>query len=458
MSALRSKIFCLLVALACTSFSSAHAQLNQIRPNSPGLARSISGQFIVHGGAHVDTTASGGLINNGTLLQLEPSYVVVSCERIKHAVTEELGDAGLWRGKIYISLQRAETTQQEITFIAERFRDGWNYRLLVPNPVEPVRFIRALVQALLLEQANRRNPTHAAEIPLWLTEGVTQQILATRGQQVLLSPPKQQGNRLSIQPTTVDTRRSEASFLARAALGDRTAMTLQELSWPKDNQLEGPDAELYRLSSQLFVAELLRLPEGRARMVKMLAELGGCYNWQTAFFRAFQPHFERQLDVEKWWTLQLVQGTGRNLAGLWSPEESWSRLGEILQLSVETRQTKTDLPKATVLPLATAIREWDLERQIPLLRTKLTELHLARHRTADSLLPLVDAYRDLLTHYVTQRTLPGASLGNNKRNSVSARNLVRDTLKQLAALEQQREAAQPAALSVTAKAGATPQP
>ena len=452
MSAARSKIQLLLAALASLSWSVADAQLSEMHRNNPGLARSVSGQFIVHGG-RVDPTASSGLIKNGKLLQLEPSYVVVSCERIKHAVTEELGESGLWRGKIYISLQRAESETQEITFLAERFRDGWNYRLFVPNPVEPVRFIRALIQALLLEQANRRNPTHAAEIPLWLTEGLTQQILATRGQQVLLSPPKLHVNRLAIQPTTVDTRRNEASFLAREALADRTPLTLPELSWPKDNQLEGPDAEIYRLSSQLFFAELLRLPEGRARMIRMVDELGGCYNWQTAFFRAFSPQFERQLDVEKWWTLQLVQGTGRNLAGLWSPEESWSRLSEILQLAVETRQTRTDLPKTTLLPLASAIREWDLDRQIPVLRTKLVDLNVARQSTAETLLPLVDAYRNLLTHYIAQRTQPGASLSDNKRNSTSARTLVRETLKQLAQLEQQR-----AALSTAGATGPAPQP
>jgi hypothetical protein len=322
--------------------------------------------------------------------------------------------------------------------------------LIVPNPVEPMRLIRALIQALLLEQANRRNPTHTAEIPLWLTEGLTQQVMATRGAAVLLAPPQAQANHLSVQRTVVDTRRNQGSFLAREALGERAPMTLQELSWPKDNQLEGPDAELYRLSSQLFVAELLRVPEGRARLLKMLEELGGCYNWQTAFFRAFQPHFERQLDVEKWWTLQLVQGAGRNLAGAWSPEESWTRLSEIVQLSVEMRQAKADLPTTTLVPLATAISDWDLPRQIPILQGKLKELHLARNRMAEALLPLVDGYRDVLGRYLTQRTQPGAGLGGSKRNTINARNLVRDTLKQLTTLEQQREAARPAALSATA--------
>jgi len=35
------------------------------------------------------------------------------------------------------------------------------------------------------------------------------------------------------------------------------------------------------------------------------------YNWQFAFLQAFSATFQQPLDVEKWWSLQLLHFTGR---------------------------------------------------------------------------------------------------------------------------------------------------
>lgn len=444
--------------LSLTALALAFPAQGQFSPVNQALARSVSGQFVVHGGRTSAARAgTAGIVSDGKLLQLEPSFVAVSCERIKHALADQLGDSGIWRGKIYLALQPAQTTDDEITLICERFKDGWNYRLDVPNPVEPVRFVRALVQALLVEQANRGAAERSAEIPLWLTEGLTQQILTARGQQVLLAPPQTQGNRLTVQRRVVDTRREEAATIARRALGEREPLSLEELSWPRENQLGGPDAEVYRLSAQLFVAELLRFKDGRACLARMLADLPGCYNWQTALLRAFRPHFERQLDVEKWWTLQVVHVTGRDPGALWSPAESWARLDEVFQVPAEVRRQRTDLPTTMLVPLATVIRDWEFARQTPVVRAKLTELALARQRVAGEFLPLVDEYRRLLANYLAQHGQTGRTGG--KVNSPTARSVMRETSKQLEALDQRRENIRPAPSAATARMDeAVPQP
>ena len=54
------------------------------------------------------------------------------------------------------------------------------------------------------------------------------------------------------------------------------------------------------------MGELLRLPDGRACLQRMLAQLPQHYNWQFAFLEAFHARFERPLDVEKWWALSLA--------------------------------------------------------------------------------------------------------------------------------------------------------
>jgi hypothetical protein len=78
------------------------------------------------------------------------------------------------------------------------------------------------------------------------------------------------------------------------------------LSWPAAEQLVGERGELYRSSAQLFVHQLLNLPEGAACMRTMLEQLPLYYNWQFAFLHAFHELFPQPVDVEKWWSLQLV--------------------------------------------------------------------------------------------------------------------------------------------------------
>ena len=104
-------------------------------------------------------------------------------------------------------------------------------------------------------------------------------------------------------------------------------MTFEELSWPTAANSTGAAGEFYGDSAQLFVDELLSLPDGRACLRAMVAELPR-YNWQFAFLHAFGAYFQRPLDVEKWWALQVVQFTGHDLGQTWPEEKagtSWTR-------------------------------------------------------------------------------------------------------------------------------------
>jgi hypothetical protein len=103
------------------------------------------------------------------------------------------------------------------------------------------------------------------------------------------------------------------------------------------------------------------------------------------------------------------------------------------------------------------IRDWDFARQSPVVRTKLTELDLARQRVAGEFLPLVDDYRQLLANYLTQRGQLGRT--SVRVNPPTARGVMRETLKQLEALDQQRGRSRPAPRETTARANETaPQP
>ena len=424
-------LFCALVGVASA----------QLAPYDSVSARSVSGQFIVHS-ARLNARGRD-FSNNPKLLKLEPSLATVSCERIKQALAAELGASGQWRGKIYLSLHPAQSADAEITLISERFNGGWAYRVNVPNPVERTRFVRGMVQVLLLEQANRQAGGRSAEIPVWLVEGLMRRVLDSHGAEVLLPPPNLAKSGVSTSPIFVDARLTNAFTLVRLALGNRGPLSLAELSWPKENQLAGPEAEVYQLSAQLLVAELQRFEDGRACLRAMLGELPKFLNWQMAFLRAFQPHFQRQLDVEKWWALQIQHFTGRDASGLWSATDSWVKLDEILHAPVQIRREKQDLPALAQVPLTSVIREWDFVRQSQTLQAKLRELDGARLRVASDLLPLVEEYRRTLADYLAKRDKAGQDLAVGKTPAPGANAVVREALKKLETLEAQRQGRNP---------------
>lgn len=278
-------------------------------------------------------------------------------------------------------------------------------------------------------------------------------MLSANERQLFLPPPRRVVNNLTFTPTVVSERWHDPLETARRTLRERPPLTLAELSWPADEDLNSPAGEAYRCSAQLFITELLRLKDGRACLRAMLAGLATCYNWQTAFLRAFHTHFERQVDLEKWWALQLVHFTGRDPSQTWSSEESWSKLDEILRTPVDVRQARNELPGRAEISLAAVIREWDFIRQGQTLRAKLRGLDFVRPRVSQDLVALVDDYRRWLTAYLDKRGHPGMILPASKIASPSAKSIVREALKQLSELESRREAIRPRPRPVSAAQG-----
>ncbi len=407
-------------------------------------AHSVSGQFTIRGlPATGRNFGAPDLATNASFLKLEPALAAVACERIKRALADVLGDRTAWQSKISLAQFPARSPDDEITIVTERFRDGRSYRLELPNPVQRTRFARAIVQMLLLERVGRKGGDRTAEIPEWLAAGLTQHLLMSDEGDLLPPPARWTVNGVMITPVMVGAGRKGALRRdplehARRTLRDRPPMTLDELAWPAPEQLSGAAGDAYRCSAQLFVAELLRLDNGRSGLCAMLDELGGVYNWQTAFFNAFQPRFERPVDLEKWWALQVAHFTGRDPAQTWSLAESWNKLDELLRTPVDVRRARDELPGHAEISLATVFREWDFVRQSQTLRAKLNELDLLRLRVSHDLVGLVDDYRRLLSGYLEQRDRVGLLLPGSKIQSPGANNILRGTLKELATLETRR--------------------
>ncbi len=420
----------------------------QVPPPELVVARSVSGQFIVTGKAGSRLAALPIIITNADFVRLEPALLVISAERIKDALGRELNPErrGLNPlapppGKVYLALHPAQSTDETVTIVSRRSADGWEYQVQLPDVLSRTRFIRALAGVLLLQSANHNARDRSAEVPAWMVDGLSQELLATTWQQVILSSPARLVDGQPTTRTVVNTRGLDSLAGSRNVLRDHGALTFAQLSWPTGAQLSGADDGAYWASAQLFVDDLLELQDGPAHLRAMVETLPQFYNWQTAFQSAFREHFPRPLDVEKWWALQVVNFMARDPGPAWTPAVSRARLDEILSVPVEMRTTSNALPAHAEISFQAVIRNFDRSRQVEILRPKLRDLELAQLRLAAAFTALADGYRRALAEYVdpVKRRTPVLHFGKHPPMT-SSLTTAADTLKKLDALDVQRRA------------------
>jgi hypothetical protein len=427
------------------------------QPAPTGLVtvRSVSGQFVAYAARSATLPAALlPLATNRTFVQLEPTLATVSCERIKQLVVRELGLTTPWRGTIYLMLYSARSEGDTIAITSERFKDGWQYRVELPDVVERSRYVRAIVEVLLIEMGNRRAQNRAVEVPPWLIEGLTQMLLASNQFEIILPPPRSSANGLTFNAGLFNGRKETPFQQAQRTLRGRPPLSFEELSWPSAQALDGEAGEVYRGSALLFVGELLRLPDGRDSLRRMLELLPQYLNWQFAFLGAFPSRFQRPLDVEKWWSLSVTDANGRDPAQAWTPEESWQRLGQALRPTMQVRSRTNEPPLQVNVTLQKAIREWDPMRQALALDNTLRELGLLRPRIAQEYLGLVQDYCQAIQTYYQQLDHSSSALTYSKR--AARRRLVEAAVQQLDTLDSQRELTRPAPKPAAASTSPAP--
>ncbi len=376
--------------------------LSQAQLQQPRSVRSVSGQFTVNDGrSRPASPLALRASTNANFLKLEPPLVTVSCERIKQALFRQLDAPDIWKGKIFVVLYPASSTNENVLISPERFSEGWHYRLAMPDVLTRTRYVTAITQALLTEMADRTATERSTEIPLWLVHGLAHEILSSSELEIILPPPRETG---PVSASFVMGKKENPLAEAHRDLSANAPLTFQELSWPDENQLCGPAAELFGSSAQLFVNELFRLKDGRASLRQMLTDLPQFYNWQYAFLRAYRSSFQRPLDVEKWWALHLAHFTGRELeAERWSVEDSWKKLDEIVRPVVQIHEQTNQSPQYATVRLQTIIREWERGPQTQALREKISQLQMLRLRVSPELYATVDAYRSAIETYIEDR-------------------------------------------------------
>ncbi|HTY87602.1 MAG TPA: hypothetical protein VMB80_09075 [Candidatus Acidoferrum sp.] len=417
----------------------------QVPFSAPHATRSVSGQFIITGAGRSRLAATPAVATNAEFVCLEPALLAVSAERIREAFHRTLNPEfrGLPvappRAKVYLVLHPARSTNETVTIASRHAADGWDYQIELPDVLPRTRFVRALTGALLLQAANRDPQARAAEIPAWLTDGLSEELIAVEGAKIILSSPArmvngQPGSRLQATVQGLDSL-----AWARRVLQGQSPLTVGQLSWPVEAQLTGADGGVYRASAQLFVRCLLDLKDGPAHLRGFIAALSEYYNWQTAFQSVYRAEFPRPLDVEKWWAVQVVSFAAHDPGPAWTPAVSRDTLDEILRVAVEWRTKSNALPAHAEISLQAVLRNFDPPEQAAILQPKLRDLELAQLRMAPVYAALTDGYRRALADYLEpgQRARPAPPLGKHPPPVPPAPTLA-GTLKKLDALDAQR--------------------
>ncbi len=413
---------CLLCGFSFTASASI-----PFRPPGPLAYVSASGQFVVRSTSMAGPSATALRLGaRPGLVCLEQQFVAISAERIKRKLLDRLDASSRWVGKIYLIVHPAATTNETITLTSAHFRDGWQYRLDLPDITEQERYVRAIAQVLLLEMANRDAGLHSAEIPLWLSTGIAEQLLASDEVQIILSPPAQQINGVSFTRILVDKVRDNPLEQAYKELSTNQPLSFEQLSWPTPAEFSGQDDIRYRKSAQLFVDDLFQFKDGRACFRAMLAALPKYYNWQFAFLRGFHSHFRTTLDVEKWWALRATCFTSRDLSQTWPARESLQKLDEAIRWPVQIRTATNDLPLHARVSLQAIIGQWSGPIREDALKSKLEQLEMLRLRVARKLEPLTTAYCQAIRQYLQKH-------GHNEA----------ETIRQLDLLDAQRQLLEP---------------
>jgi len=409
-----------------------------------GAVQSASGQFSVLPWEPPGRFSGSVFLSEAGLLRLDPTLLTVSAERLRQHLTRELQDASPWEGRVVFSLRAARGFEEPVDVLAEWRGDAWQYRVSLPEYIERDRFVRALVEVNLMEMANRTANGRVAEVPLWLTEGLAAQLLASRAVEIILPPPRLELNRVTLTPWTVEEVNYQPLAAAHAQLRTNTPLSIEQLSWPEPGALEGRKGDAYRDCAQLLVNRLLQMPEGPARFNAFVRNLGRHYNWQVAFLDTYGEPFPTLLALEKWWALQVADFTGRELGATYPYAESVRRLNEAVRLPVEVRLATNDLPMLGTVPLQTVVDEWDANRQSRALTGTLSRLTLLRARIAPDLVPLLDDYRLAIENYLRHRNRSGLYLPKGMNRQASLTILIRRTIRTLDALDAERASLLPA--------------
>lgn len=380
---------------------------------------SYSGQFVVHGSTMPVPRFLEPQVK-ADYVEVTPQLAAVTAERVKYALLDELNLTDAYQQKVHLIVMPLARPENRITIVSRLYTDGVVFQMGLPGWMEHTRLIQALSQVLLSDVATRGSPG-SAEIPAWLSEGMAQRVQARVASTIV-------ANRVLM---TYEVSGYDRLRVAREVLGTNSCLTFHQLSFP-ESEMSKEEARIYESSAHLFLAELLRLRGGPELLTRFLRTLPHTRNWQTAFYRVYQAHFQTALDVEKWWALSWFDLKSKEEQQTWPLGLSLQKLNNVLLTTMEVRESADRLPERREVPLQRVIEHSDWAAQSEVLSEKVRRMFFLQFNMPPETQQVLAEYRKTIGDYLERRTLIGDSDRLVER-------LVRSTREELNQLDLKRE-------------------
>jgi len=212
-----------LIALALVFANRGDAQSFSADPLS---TRSVSGQFT----ASASKSMVPSRFASNDSISTDPGLLVISCERIKQSLYRKLDCKTSWQGRIQLHVHSARFAGEQPTILIENGLRGWAFRVELPDSIQEAGFVRTIVEALLMEIANRNANSHPAEVPMWLAEGLSQELIVFESATFSVPSELDRVNGLDVFRLDVSARRTNAVELAKDVLRNQSPMTLKRMN------------------------------------------------------------------------------------------------------------------------------------------------------------------------------------------------------------------------------------
>ncbi len=300
------------------------------------------------------------------LVVLSPPLLSVSCERIKAEVLRILKIEDRYHGSMVVRIVPPNARDTPARIQANPFADGWRYTIELQSRVHWSLLVRTVVEALLLEIANRGNGGQLNPIPLWMSEGITTLLIGEASRELV-----PQLNR-----EFKDLQRSMDPLVAISAkIAGRPPLGFESLAFPAEGLASDTNQfQWFQGSSALLVHHLRSMGGGTGSLGRLVMAFNQTLNWQTALLRAYPSEFQSLLEVEKWWAVQATAFYVRTASQNVSVEVLDRQLKAILQETVEVARSTNSPLGRSVVRLSEALQQWPYVAQGPVLDRKITQL------------------------------------------------------------------------------------
>lgn len=373
------------------------------------------------------------------VIQLSPSELAISCERVKRAFLNQLDSPDRPGHKISIKIKPWLPPQANVFISADHYPNGWRYEVSVPEFIERRKLIRGLVQVLIQEMGNRLNTGDSISVPMWLREGLTEIMLEREGTTLITEASAIKSNLgnnfYAVDAPTRERVWNDPLSKVREKLKITPPFSFSDLSVPVDDEIARLGFEHYQNSAHLFVSELLQLRDGQQKLRTYIQDLFRFSHPQFALFDAYRANFTSALEVEKWWSVAQVNFLGRQDRARWPEKNALAKLNEILQPQVRIRMDANAVPISESITLKQLISDVDFDQQRPVLNQMVGQLQRLEWNLPPDLLKLVYDYHVLILNYANKRELLSSSKGSSRTASSTAKPLIKETLKQLEYME-----------------------